>query len=91
LAGIRALFSAIKKQTIFHFFSCQTYEGGLSGYPGLEAHGGYTYCGVAALVLLQRTDAIDLERLSVRLDFVLNFRFNVFFFSALVGSKTNER
>ncbi|XP_063934623.1 protein farnesyltransferase subunit beta-like [Zophobas morio] len=44
--------------------SCQTYEGGLSGYPGLEAHGGYTYCGVAALVLLQRTDAIDLERLS---------------------------
>lgn len=25
--------------------SCQTDEGGLAGEPGLEAHGGYTYCG----------------------------------------------
>jgi len=31
---------------------CQTYEGGLGGEPGLEAHGGYTFCGVAALALL---------------------------------------
>lgn len=30
---------------------CQTYEGGFSGEPGAEAHGGYTYCGLAALVL----------------------------------------
>jgi protein farnesyltransferase subunit beta len=29
----------------------QTYEGGLGGEPGNEAHGGYTFCGVAALVL----------------------------------------
>ena len=25
--------------------SCQTYEGGLGGEPGAEAHGGYTFCG----------------------------------------------
>ncbi|KXZ51883.1 hypothetical protein GPECTOR_11g318 [Gonium pectorale] len=30
---------------------CQTYEGGLGGEPGNEAHGGYTFCGVAALLL----------------------------------------
>ena len=29
----------------------QTYEGGLGGEPGNEAHGGYTFCGVAALAL----------------------------------------
>ena len=31
---------------------CQTYEGGLGGEPWTEAHGGYTFCGVAALQLL---------------------------------------
>jgi protein farnesyltransferase subunit beta len=31
---------------------CQTYEGGFAGEPGDEAHGGYTYCGVAALLIL---------------------------------------
>lgn len=31
---------------------CQTYEGGFGGLPGLEAHGGYTFCGFAALILL---------------------------------------
>ena len=33
---------------------CQTYEGGLGGEPGNEAHGGYTFCGLAALVIAQR-------------------------------------
>ncbi|EFJ52997.1 hypothetical protein VOLCADRAFT_85812 [Volvox carteri f. nagariensis] len=31
--------------------ACQTYEGGLGGEPGNEAHGGYSFCGVAALML----------------------------------------
>lgn len=34
-----------------HIASCQTYEGGIGGARGCEAHGGYTFCGVAALVL----------------------------------------
>ena len=25
--------------------SCQGYDGGIGGQPGLESHGGYTYCG----------------------------------------------
>jgi len=32
--------------------SCQTFEGGIGATPGEEAHGGYTFCGLAALVLL---------------------------------------
>lgn len=31
---------------------CQSWEGGFGGVPGSEAHGGYTFCAVAALSLL---------------------------------------
>jgi len=44
--------------------SCQTYEGGIGATPGEEAHGGYTFCGLAALVLLGRVDVLDLPALS---------------------------
>ncbi|CAB4038020.1 farnesyltransferase subunit beta-like, partial [Paramuricea clavata] len=43
--------------------SCQTYEGGFSGEPGVEAHGGYSFCGFAALVLLGEEDKIDIKKL----------------------------
>ncbi|KFD47606.1 hypothetical protein M513_11525 [Trichuris suis] len=33
---------------------CQTYEGGFAASPGCEAHGGYTFCGIACLTLLGR-------------------------------------
>uniref|UniRef100_A0A131XVC9 Protein farnesyltransferase subunit beta n=1 Tax=Ixodes ricinus TaxID=34613 RepID=A0A131XVC9_IXORI len=42
---------------------CQTYEGGFGGVPGMEAHGGYTFCGYAALVLLERETCCDLKKL----------------------------
>ena len=42
---------------------CQTYEGGFSGEPGLEAHGGYTFCGYAALILLGKHYLIDNKKL----------------------------
>lgn len=32
--------------------SCQTYEGGLGSVPGAEAHGAYTFCGLACLCIL---------------------------------------
>ena len=41
----------------------QTYEGGLGGEPGNEAHGGYTFCGLAALVLIKQAHQLDLPRL----------------------------
>jgi protein farnesyltransferase subunit beta len=31
---------------------CQTYEGGIGGYPKNEAHGSYTFCGIACLCIL---------------------------------------
>ena len=42
---------------------CQTYEGGFGGVPGMEAHGGYSFCGLAALMFLNKghlcnTDAL---------------------------------
>ncbi|XP_076054899.1 farnesyl transferase beta subunit isoform X2 [Oratosquilla oratoria] len=42
---------------------CQTYEGGFSGAPGLEAHGGYTFCAFAALALLGKQCLCDTEAL----------------------------
>ncbi|CAM0882823.1 unnamed protein product [Alopecurus aequalis] len=43
--------------------SCQTYEGGIAGEPYAEAHGGYTYCGLAAMVLLNEVEKLDLPSL----------------------------
>ena len=45
--------------------SCQSYEGGFSALPGVEAHGGYTFCGFAAAVLLQKHRLIDIQSLLV--------------------------
>ncbi|XP_067615412.1 protein farnesyltransferase subunit beta [Eurosta solidaginis] len=43
--------------------SCQTYEGGFGGAPDLEAHGGYTFCGIAALALLDEGHKCDTQQL----------------------------
>lgn len=42
---------------------CQTYEGGLGGEPGPEAHGGYAFCGLAAAVLLKSAHRLNLPLL----------------------------
>ncbi|XP_009758103.1 protein farnesyltransferase subunit beta isoform X1 [Nicotiana sylvestris] len=46
-----------------YILSCQTYEGGIAGEPGSEAHGGYTFCGLAAMILINETNRLDLPRL----------------------------
>merc|ERR1712008_596456 len=40
---------------------CQTYEGGIAGEEGLEAHGGYSYCGLAAVCIMGKAHALDLH------------------------------
>ena len=40
------------------------YEGGIGATPGEEAHGGYTFCGLAAMVLLGRVDLLRLPQLA---------------------------
>lgn len=41
--------------------SCQSFEGGFGGEPYTEAHGGYTFCAVASLVLLNRSVIVIFE------------------------------
>ncbi|XP_013386993.1 protein farnesyltransferase subunit beta isoform X2 [Lingula anatina] len=43
--------------------SCQTYEGGFGGCPGMEAHGGYSFCGLGALILLGHEKLCDIKSL----------------------------
>jgi len=42
---------------------CQTFEGGFAGVPGLEAHGGYTFCGFAAVALLGQEQKVNIKKL----------------------------
>ncbi|KAG9448669.1 hypothetical protein H6P81_008634 [Aristolochia fimbriata] len=46
-----------------YILSCQTFEGGIAGEPGSEAHGGYTFCGLAAMILINRVELLDLPAL----------------------------
>jgi protein farnesyltransferase subunit beta len=50
--------------TVDFIASCQTYEGGFGGEPFTEAHGGYAYCAVSALQLVNRLETIDREALT---------------------------
>ncbi|XP_046971248.1 protein farnesyltransferase subunit beta [Vanessa cardui] len=54
---------ALFDKTAEWIVSCQTYEGGFGGCPGMEAHGGYAYCGIASLALLGRTKLCDVDAL----------------------------
>jgi len=42
---------------------CQSYEGGIGGEPFGEAHGGYTFCGLAACWLARDPNRLDLPSL----------------------------
>lgn len=44
--------------------SCQTYEGGFGSVPGAEAHGGYTFCCVASLSLMDQLHKADIPALA---------------------------
>lgn len=59
------------KNTAKWIVTCQTYEGGMGGVPDKEAHGGYTFCAIAALALLGSTENCNLDALLVR-----NYQFN---------------
>lgn len=72
---IRGVYCAVAVATLLNFeeknflfentaqwlAQCQGYEGGFSGEPGAEAHGGYTFCGLAALVMLGHERLCDLD------------------------------
>lgn len=60
---LHILTPALREGAVEFLKSCQTYEGGFGGEPGSEAHGGYTYCAVAALELLDSLDKCNLPAL----------------------------
>ncbi|CCH59766.1 hypothetical protein TBLA_0B09490 [Henningerozyma blattae CBS 6284] len=47
-----------------YIISCQSYEGGFGATPLTEeSHGGYTFCGVASLAILNGLDKININKL----------------------------
>ena len=53
------------KGTELWLVRCQSYEGGFGGVPGMEAHGGYSFCGLAALMLMGKERLCNLETLAL--------------------------
>ena len=51
----------LTKGVVQNIKNCQTFEGGLGPEPYCEAHGGYSYCGIATLVLLKKLNEINLN------------------------------
>ena len=52
--------STLRHHSAEYVARCQSpWEGGFGGEPGAEAHGGYSYCAVAALQLLLLVDDTD--------------------------------
>ena len=57
-------FSGINiNQAVAYISSCQTFDGGIAQSPGQESHGGSVYCGLAALKMLNRLDAVDVDKI----------------------------
>ena len=46
---------------ISYIQSCQTFEGGFGPEPYCEAHGGYSFCAIASLILLNSLHTIDIK------------------------------
>ena len=49
---LNILDDSIKESISDFIVSCQTYEGGISSIPFGEAHAGYTYCGLASMIII---------------------------------------
>ena len=51
----------LTKGIVENIKNCQTFEGGLGPEPYCEAHGGYSYCGIASLVILKKLNELDTD------------------------------
>lgn len=58
---LQLLDDAISENVGEYVRSCQTYEGGIAGEPGMEAHGGYSYCGLAAVAILGESAVAQID------------------------------
>ena len=55
--------TSLKQNCASFVGACQGWDGGIGPYPGVESHGGYTFCGLAALMLMEEINVIDIDRL----------------------------
>lgn len=63
-ALLNILTDELLEGTVEFLLSCQTFEGGFAGTPYTEAHGGYTFCALAALyVTPQKFKNVDMSSL----------------------------
>ncbi|CCE62530.1 hypothetical protein TPHA_0C03780 [Tetrapisispora phaffii CBS 4417] len=54
----------LTENVLEYLIACQNFEGGFGGCPQEdEAHGGYTFCAVAALAILGKLDSINIPKL----------------------------
>jgi protein farnesyltransferase subunit beta len=53
----------VRPAVIRYIAQCQSFEGGIGGNPFAEAHGGYTFCGLAAMQLMDALDELDTQAL----------------------------
>ena len=58
-----------------YILKSQTYEGAFGQSPGLEAHGGSTYCALAALSMLGKLENLDKR---VKGQLIFKFLYGVF-------------
>ncbi|KAF4737562.1 hypothetical protein FOZ63_015530 [Perkinsus olseni] len=55
----------LEEGVVGYIHRCQTWEGGIAGEPGLEAHGGYAFCGLAAATMLGKAEeALNFDRMA---------------------------
>jgi len=43
--------------------TCQNYDGGMAAEPGNEAHGGYAFCALACVAMLDASNSLDISSL----------------------------
>ncbi|SCU90420.1 LAMI_0E01992g1_1 [Lachancea mirantina] len=61
---LQIMTSELCQNVKFFLIRCQTYEGGFGACPqGDEAHGGYTFCAVASLAILNEIPVMNIEQL----------------------------
>eukprot|EP01086_Lenisia_limosa_P013848 TRINITY_DN4344_c0_g1_i1.p1 TRINITY_DN4344_c0_g1~~TRINITY_DN4344_c0_g1_i1.p1 ORF type:complete len:336 (-),score=49.92 TRINITY_DN4344_c0_g1_i1:42-1049(-) len=56
---LRSFEGVNREQAAKYILSCQQFDGALGQEPGNEGHGGVTFCGVAALSVLNKLDEIQ--------------------------------
>lgn len=55
--------SSIEDGVDEYIASCQSFDGGISPVPSVEAHGGYTFCGLATMSLINKIEKLNVKKL----------------------------